>query len=246
MSDPTRPKLTLTLDGVVTSGKFVEAVNSFFSLLNNVADSATGKTKAVEWLVTVREGSSNVDAQLIPVNAPPEQVGVILGAVVDGLRSLESGEKTRPKYFSDGAMRAARKLSEVPEEGVFVKIGVAGQLAERISTQIKASVNAVIEASYKDYGSVEGKLVAISGKSGYQFSILDDLTEHEIKCYFDTKSHPIRDLFDAWERRVSVRGQVHYRKDGTPVSIQVDEIRVFRANDQLPPLSAITGLFKDS
>lgn len=234
--------LVLTLDGPLTSDKFRKAINSFFRMIENVSDSATATANSIEWLVKVREGSAVVEAQATPNNVPLEKIPVAINAVRVGLHSLESGAKERPAHFNDSAMNAVKELSSLVEKDVFVKIGGSGQI-ERLSAQSIASVDSVLEASYADFGTIEGKLQSISGRKGYQFTIYEDLTDHGVKCFFGPDL--LEQVFTAFERRISVWGKIRYRKDGTANSIHVEGFRIFRKSEELPQIKDIVGILRD-
>ena len=45
-----------------------------------------------------------------------------------------------------------------------------------------------------------------------------------------------------FRRRVEVEGRIHYRSDGTPISIEVMEIDVLPEDDALPSASDVRGI----
>jgi hypothetical protein len=235
--------LVLTLDGSLPSDKFLTAVKAFFQMIKSVSDSATNTTNSIEWLIEVREGSAIVEAQATPRNIPLEKVPTAIQAVGEGLHALESGSRERPAFFNDSALKAVKDLSSLVENDIFVRIGGGGQV-ERLSAQSTASVNSVLEASYTDFGTIEGKLEAISGRRGYKFTLYEDLTDHGVKCFFSTEL--LNEVFNAFECRVSVWGEIRYRKDGTPNSIQVEGLRVFRKSEDLPTIEEMIGILRDA
>lgn len=244
MMKPDNTKLILTLDGaVLTSDKFIKAVTNFFRVLDNVSDEATKTNDAVDWLVRAKEGSTIIEAVPIAKNIAPSSIDFAVVAVMSGLEELENGVKERPRYFNDTAMNAVRSLSEMSDSELLLKVSGGGILAKRITTQTKASVDSVLEAKYTDYGTVEGYLGAYSAWQGQakQFSIKDDLTDNKVTCY-TSNSSLLDSLKNAVERRVSVWGRVRYRKDGVPVNILVEGVRVFRTKDELPSINDMIGI----
>jgi hypothetical protein len=242
-------ELTLKLDGAINAKIFVNAVKSFFELIQSVSDNATQTKNSIEWVVEVDRGSAIIMAQPSPKNIPPERIPHTVEVIERGLRDLEQGEKKRPEHFTDEAMRSAKILSQLSENDVFVSIRASWEtldqpVTQRLSTQTAASVDSILEASYSDYGAIEGKLETVSARQGYRFNIYDDLTSRSVKCYFEPKMLP--DVFEAFEHRVSVWGWVKYRKDGLPVSIEVDNFRVFRKSEELPSVEDIVGILRDT
>lgn len=236
-------KLTLTLDGAITSSQFLKAVESFFRVLTNVANKATNTNDAFTWLVRVREGSAIIEAQPAPRNATLEQIPIAISAIEHGVSSLEAGMTERPKYFDDIAMKAIKELSQVTENDISVKIKLGNKKTiAKLSAITVASVNSVLEALYTDYGTIEGKLETVSKRHGYQFTLFDDLTDHAVRCHFDPSM--LKRVLDVFEYRVSVWGAIKYRRDGTPVSIQVEDFRTLRKSDELPSIEKISGLLR--
>ena len=107
--------VTLELDGSgVSPERFQKAVRAFFGVLGEVTKAVCEGRPAVKWRVQVKSGSNLVG--VVPVAGfRPELVGVIVGAVHDGIVALEADEvrPDLPQYFGDLAMRHARELSEV-------------------------------------------------------------------------------------------------------------------------------------
>lgn len=241
----TKPeKLVLTLDsGALPSGKFIAAVTSFFRILNSVADSATHTKNAVEWLVEVKRGSAIIQAEAVPNNVDMRYVSEAVHAITSGLDALEAGQRERPPHFTDEAMKAVRTLSSLSSSDVFVKV-TANDFVARLSTQTVASVNSVLEASYSDYGSIEGKLEVVSIRQSPKFNLYDDLTDQAVVCHFEEIWLP--DVMAAFDRRVSVWGDIRYRKDGLPVNIQVEGFRVFGTENELPSINDIVGILGSS
>lgn len=54
----------------------------------------------------------------------------------------------------------------------------------------------------------------------------------------------LRKALEAFDRRVAVYGVVKYRKDGLPSSIYVEDIRIFKNDEELPSLDEVQGIFK--
>lgn len=241
--EPQSNKLSLTLDGAITTHQFLRAVESFFRVLNNVANKATNTNDAFTWMVRVREGSAIIEAQPSPRNASLDQIPIAISAIEEGVSSLEAGSSERPKFFDDASMKALKELSQVTENDISVKIKVGSKKTiAKLSAKTIASVNSVLEAIYTDYGTIEGKLETVSKRNGYQFTLYDDLTDHAVKCHFD--SSMLRRVLDVFENRVSVRGTIRYRKDGVPVSIQVEDFRILRKSNELPGIEKIVGILR--
>lgn len=107
--------LTLDLEGPkITADCFRRAVDSFFTMVDEVSRQITGKGGQVRWIVSVKGGSIHLSA--MPEATKPEiaaRVPQIARAVKSGL-SLISRRAERPRYFTDEALRHVRELASVP------------------------------------------------------------------------------------------------------------------------------------
>ncbi len=235
-------ELELTLDGVLSSNKFLKAIKAFFAILDNVTDSVTETRGAIEWQVEVREGSAVLMVQAIPKKVPLGKTYSVTQAIKAGFHLLESGEKERPPFFNDAAMKGVKDLGVLTGEDILVKVE-----GEQLSTQVVASVDAILKARYIDHGTIEGTLETISGHNGYEFTIYDDLTNNGVRCYFKPSEDTFQKVLNAFsferKSRMSVWGDISYRKDGTAISIKVDGFRVFKPQNELPQIESIVGLF---
>ena len=104
--------LTLKLDGELSIQQFRSAVDAFFELAQNVATEFSTDRSDVKWTVAVREGSAIIELRPHSPNLPLDKLESVVGAIENGLKVLERGEKKRPEYFSDQALLSAKKLAK--------------------------------------------------------------------------------------------------------------------------------------
>ena len=114
---------------------------------------------------------------------------------------------------------------------------IGGQTISPVSV---AYVDELLGTPAKAYGTIEGKLFALNTKGRLTFSIAETLTGKDVKCYFSD------DIFDevirAIRRRVSAYGLIRYRKNGQPVSVEIEKLTVFPDQSDLPQFRDIIGL----
>ncbi|MGE0876592.1 MAG: hypothetical protein AB7O31_18155 [Burkholderiales bacterium] len=244
MSRKSEPrKLTLKLDGRhITAERFVKAVSSFVALINEVSEAVTNERGAFRWIVSVESGSAIVHFQPEPQHADAMYAPVSVKAINDGFELLEARAE-RPRYWSDVALRKAKDLAEVlePAGGTLDHVSVRSDRKERsVTPKLGAHVDALIGSDYRSLGSIEGRLRAINEAGGVHFVIRDPATNNEVRCYFQEEDAD--EYMKAWRKRVSVYGEIRYRKDGTPVSVSVREFRVLREAAELPKARDVRGI----
>jgi hypothetical protein len=91
-------------------------------------------------------------------------------------------------------------------------------------------------------GSIEGRVTVLSDKKRLQVYIDDILTGHSTRCTARDVNED--ELIKAFRGRAVVTGLVHYRRDGAPVRIEVDEIRLLGRRDDLPSFEDMRGIFQ--
>jgi hypothetical protein len=94
----------------------------------------------------------------------------------------------------------------------------------------------------KALGSVEGRLSTISERGALKFIVYDSLTDKPIRCNISDDL-----LFEAtkgFRKRVYVYGLISYDKNGTPKSINVQDLKVFQEREKLPSAFEICGILE--
>jgi hypothetical protein len=235
--------LTLKLDGELSILQFRTAVDAFFELAQNVASEFASDRSDVKWTVAVREGSAIIELRPHSPTLPPERLQGVVGAIENGLKDLERGEKKRPEFFTDQALLNAKKLAKVAGEQLFVSVKTP-RTERRVSSQVVATVDKHLEPTYKDFGTLEGTLQIVSAAdAGLEFRLLDPILGLRIRCIVNEEME--QRVLGAFRKRVRVWGLIRYRSDGTPVSIQVENFEVMRLNSDLPTIDDIIGILAD-
>jgi hypothetical protein len=237
------PALTLDLEGPkITADRFRRAVDAFFAIVDEVSRQIVGRSGQVRWVVSMKGGSIHLNA--VPEAAKPDvavNVRNIAHAVKSGI-ALIGRRPERPRYFTDDALRHVRELASVPEARQIdtAQVTLASSTA-KLTPKTIANIDVLLGAAIKDYGTLEGRLLVLSAQGGTpSIAVVDPLSERAVRCWVSD------DLFEeaikAFRKRVSVTGLIHYRRDGQPNSIEVDELSVFPEPMDLPSAEEVHGI----
>lgn len=139
---------------------------------------------------------------------------------IDGVRILEEG-KSRPDYFSDESLEAAKELVGLLSRDV-TRLTFSNKTGNVSPTQrLAASVDAlVLPTDYEDWGTLEGELLDVALHGRPAFRMYDSLTGRGIACQFE--NHQLDKVKDALPHAVAVYGKVRYNRLGEPVTIDVE------------------------
>lgn len=242
-TDSKKNKIVLRLDGKIPHTQFKRAVDNFFKLINNVSNDITNQKQAFELLVEVREGSAEVHGFLEPTQKSFEPfVPSIIDSINNGIRSLENKNVARPPHFNDAAMKAVKELGIVNQSGITVDL-IANEI-QSISLKSITTVDSFMSGHYTDFGSIEGSLDVVSLRGrGNSFRIYDALTDYEIKCHFKDEILDLVGKALVSKTKTSVWGEITYRLDGQPISINVENLEIFLSDEMLPSFESMVGIF---
>lgn len=230
-------KLAIKLDGkVIKSDAFVKAVTNFFRVASNV--SAEMPVGEVEWGVQVKEGSNIVIGEPILKSRNEDTKASIISVIFNGIDSINSGRVERPRFFTDHALNGLRALALVEAEEVTIQ---SNGSAVRIGRTTASTIDVILGTVHKSFGDVEGRLSVLRDKGEVTFYITEPVHGQEVTCYI-TREDIIQKAVSAWRRRVSASGLVKYRRNGTPISVDVDELRIFE-DIGLPTTDEIIGIY---
>lgn len=236
------PVLTLDLEGPkINSDGFRRAVDAFFALVDDVTRQIAGRGAQVKWAVSVKGGSIHLSAA--PEATRPEvavKIPQIARAVKSGI-GLVNRRAERPRYFSDDALRRVKDLASIPGARLVESAHVSlANSSARLTQKTVDHVNALLGSAVKDYGTLEGRLLVLSAQGGFFIHVIDPLTDRGIRCTLNDVLFD--EAFKAFRKRVAVTGTIHYRKDGEPNMIEVDELFVFPDRSQLPTAEEVHGI----
>ena len=223
-SDAT-PTIGLHLEGdEVLAKTFVHTAQCLLDILSEVGRSVSGGQN-LEWrLSELSLGSARLAMQPNSGAAREHHAAAAISRTISGLAELAETAQ-RPAHFTHKALRRARTLGSLaataPER---VRASSSGRsVAARtcsITTELATHAHRVMRTPPPEIGSIDGILEAVSIHGQVAFAVQDPLTGDRVDCRCDrpTLDRAVPHL----GKRVFVRGEIHYRSDGEPKSLQVE------------------------
>lgn len=233
--------LTLDLGDDLGPEDFMSAVKHFFGYVQDIAQSQEGDGSQIHWIVRVKEGSSLIGVE------PDQDASVSRLAMVYEKAKFAPSAVARGDFkgagISDKAISHLKALSEIAvrtKDGNGINIWVKRSPVQ-IDTGIAKYAREDWDSDYFDFGTIEGRLEAIHDSAGgIKIRIKDFLYPRAITCVVDEKM--INQVLSSFRKRVEVNGRIHFRRDGSPMSIKADRIEVLPEDDELPSVSDVRGI----
>lgn len=233
-----RLELELGADEVVFQ-QLISASSTFAGLLREVAREYFGTEKAVRWIVSLEPGSVRIPVRGEPVSAvPPDAVEDLSQFIAGGLLTVDE-EARRPPYFSNKALEQAKALANLASDDLPIIVR-NGQAEAKLTKRVMTHVDEVLGPPRESFGTVEGRLEAINIHGPPQFVVFDAVTGTRAECYFGDRI-PLEDIGAAIGQRVSVRGRIKTRGDGSK-HIDVTQFRRFLPESELPSADSVRGI----
>lgn len=233
--------LTLDIGGEVSPEEFVSAVRNFFGYVREITEAQEGDGSKVEWTVKVREGSALVGLEP-QSSVPSSRLAMIYNKVDFGFEAMAGGDivsaslDEKALNYLKGLAELGEKSKRAPQLRVWVR-----KKPKALNANIARTIRELWETDYYDYGSIEGRLEAIKDANGsLKIGVRDYLYPRAITC--DVPERMIEQVFASFRRRVELSGKIHYRRDGTPVSIEADQLEVLPEDDELPSANEVRGI----
>jgi hypothetical protein len=236
--------LTLEIDGnFITPEKFLRGVRSFFAIVTEVTAKIGGRKTAIRWRVQVKKGSNLIGISPQP-GFDPAVISLITDAVGSGIDEIER-MNSEPQYFSERALKSVRELGSLigkpDKDETTVRLWVRKE-PHPVTANSVAAVNSLLTSEHEDYGSIEGRLQTVTERGGLQFVVYEPLWDRGIRCYIPETLTD--EAIASFGLRVEVYGLIKYRKDGTPMSIEADEIVRLTHNKKIPSFSDVRGILR--
>lgn len=234
--------MTLELGDDLTPAAFMDAARAFFGLVDEITKSLDGPQR-IEWVVRVKEGSALLGVEPIG-SASPIAVHQVYRKLARSWEALESG-RIDSADLSEAGVRHARVLSDLvvgrQHSPTPVRLWIEKKPVQ-VSAAPSNAIREFLEIDYHDYGTAEGVLDAIRERNKLEITVFDAPLKQRIKCYVPEDLLP--EAMASFRKRVEVRGLIHYRKDGTPISIEVEAIDPFPDTDDLPSARDVRGIMR--
>jgi hypothetical protein len=236
--------LTLEIGSDLSPEQFMAAARAFFGYVNELADEADLRPSD-RWIVRVREGSTLLALDPNP-SVPIEVVHRVYKRAAIGVERLANNDLEN-SGLPEGALKHLKVLSEMTDAAARKTAPVSMRLwVEKKPISLIPAIAGVIReegrADYNDYGTIEGRLETIAESNGsLLFNIHDVTLRQKVRCYFPEGL--LTEVFDKFRKRVEVSGVIHYRKNGTPISIAAERITDLPDDSELPTASDVRGIF---
>ncbi len=233
--------LTLALGDDLAPDEFIAAVRNFFGYIHEITLSQEGDGSEVGWVVKVKEGSSLIGLEP-SASAPPSRLAMIYEKARYAPVAIARGDFSGAG-LSDKAIKHLKALSDLSArhgDQQSVNLWVKREPVN-IGSGIARVVQLDWETDYYDFGTIEGRLETISDASGgIKIRIKDYLYPKAIACIVPEKM--VQKVLGSFRRRVEVEGRIHYRKDGTPISIEAMQIEPLPEDHDLPTAADVRGI----
>lgn len=154
------------------------------------------------------------------------------------------GERTT--LMSDSALtrleKLARKTKTFGAHSIFLE-GDGAHLRETdITERTLKNVQEFTSPKYSSFGSIKGKLEAISVHQGNEFRVWDEVTGKPVRCKFTIEKDDV--VKSMLRQRVIVSGEILANSAGMPISLTVSELTTVSGRN-LPTIDEMRGLIKD-
>jgi len=233
--------LTLDLGDDLSPDEFVAAVRNFMGYVAEITESQKGDGADVSWTVKVREGSALVGVEPNSM-APQSRLDMIYRQAAYGPTALAKGD-IAGAGLSEKAINHLKSLSDLVSKyknGKGVNLWV-NKRPVGIGVGISRVIREDWKTDYHDFGTIEGRLEVIQDSAGsLKIRVKDFLYPRAINCIVPERM--IDDVLGSFRKRVEIEGRIHYRRDGTPVSIKANVIDVLPEDHNLPSASDVRGI----
>lgn len=240
--------LTLEIGDDLSPDRFVATARAFFGYVQEISQIFAPEGDLAQWVVRVREGSTLLAVDPLPSVPPPIAETIFLHAE-QGVERLAEGNM-EDSGLPDAAIRHLKILAELAEGQPGRSAPVPLRLwVKRKPIALEPGLARLIRedqrSDYNDYGTIEGRLQTI--QEGYhgslQFHLVDQILRQRVRCYFPEDLLP--EVFEKFRKRVEVSGLIHYRKNGTPMSIEAERIDALPDDSQLPSARDVRGILRN-
>lgn len=164
--------------------------------------------------------------------------------ILENAKLLSVGTEPTP-FMSYAALKRleglAGRTKYLGPMNVFVN-GDGEKLGSDITETTLSNVQKLTGIQYSGYGSIGGKLEAISVHKADEFRIWDDRTGKPVRCKYDpaTQEERIKSLLRS---SVVVSGIIHSNTTGIPIALEVEDIEPVTQR-ALPTIQEMSGSIK--
>lgn len=233
--------LTLEIGDDLSPERFLAAVRAFFGYVEEVGNALVPEGARLEWTVQVREGSALIGVDPMS-SVPPQLVENIYTKIEESIRHLVDGDIAGAR-LPESALKHLLTLAEFAEKPR-TKPTPLRMWVRRKPVAMEPNIGRVIredwQSDYSDYGTIEGRLETIQDRGKLEIRIRDVMFRQIVSCHFTEEMLP--EVFENFRKRVEVSGIIHFRKNGAPISIKVEEITRLPDDSELPTATDVRGI----
>lgn len=234
--------LTLEIDDRLSPDEFIAAARAFFGYVKDIAETLMPPGEHIEWTARVKEGSYLIGIDPSQ-SAPADILRGVYARAGSSVRLLANGGEVENAELSDSALKHLRTLSDMSSPSgtrrrplrIWVErkpIAIDESIARKIADDWRTA--------YSDYGVMEGRLDTIQDRGKLEFQVRDPALPQTVKCFVPEEM--LQTAFQYFRKRVEVSGTVHYRRNGAPVSIDVEQIERLPEDSELPSALDVRGI----
>lgn len=221
---------------------FVLVMRHYIKILEDLDSAISGEAYgSLDWIVTeLKTGSCIVIAEPRSRIAEKNVALEVSKAFAQGFEKLEY-EGTSPPYLSESGMKyATNMLKLIGREGITGYKIVYQSGSVELSECAFVNIKQLLPTRKTAFGSVEGTLEMISIHGGKpRFNIYYQRTNKAVTCNFAETN--VTEVKDALGKRVIVMGLIDYNVKGEPIRVELERLRRFRSEEELPSISQMRG-----
>ena len=233
--------LALEVDQDLPPEQFIAAARNFFGYVREVAKASGDEAANVQWTVKAKEGSTILamdPTALSDANALERlygRIGNTIKTLAEGIMEAETVGEAALNYIKNLSNMAAPRRDRPIKLNIWVQ-----KKPLAITTQIAETIQEDWRSDYHDFGSIEGKLEAIQDRGRLQLRVRDPLLRATVNCFLPDEM--LDEALHSFRHRVEITGVIHYRKNGTPISIEAARIKPLPNDSKLPSANDVRGI----
>ena len=244
-------RVTLKVEGElrnISLDSFLLVLRESHSILQEL-DRALSKQRngTLKWVVAgLQEGSAVVKVESRVIRGDEDHSLRVAQHFIDGIHTIQN-EAVTPALFSLDTMTSMRRIVRyLGTNGVSALEVIAPDLNKSVELSSESSdkIQALVGVHHKSIGSVEGRLELISIHArDRRFNVYHAITSKAVRCNLPNSME--QEVVGSLGRRISVSGLVSFNSRGEPIRVDVNHLRVFKEEGELPSIAQILGLVPD-
>lgn len=205
-----------------------DAESASLTLFRKAIEDIERLIRDVDYVVTHEKNPRRWVISELHASAPTVNIRPLLGdiesvdAIAKGLTMVTAGATEPPEYFTESALDDLKRMSRLfsgRDKAKAIIVSANTIAPATIRDDIREKADRILAESYQNLGSIEGNLEAVNLHGPSTFTIWDRVSRAPTRCYFAKDSQWIERVKNLLNKRVLVRGMVHYFRNGVPRAI---------------------------